>query len=128
VQRSAQMKEQILALIDETVTLLRRCERPQEWVDRYIDVRRRFQADPTDARAIEDLYVLSAPRGFLGDCPHTPKTDSGLSNTEIEAMTIRLVEKTWDAIEQWKAQHSRLKGRRPRGGAIAAHHRGRRKE
>jgi len=98
------MNKEILRAIDRIVRLLRRCEKSEDWIGRFVTVRQRLKDNPRDAEAIEELRVLSAPRGFLGDCPHYPKPDFGLTRRQVEEESDRLVEMTWNAIDKWKAQ------------------------
>ena len=98
------MNEEIIKAIDEIVAFLRRCQKSEDWIDRFTALRQRLESAPDDSTAIEELRVLGGPRGFLGDCPHYPKPDSGLTRRQVEEESDRLVELTWNAIEKWKAQ------------------------
>lgn len=98
------MKNEIINAIDETIALLRQCEGSEQWIDRYTGIRRRLQDGSSDAVATQELYVLSAPRGFLGDYALVPKTNSGLSNAQVKETAWRLVERTCAAIDKWKTQ------------------------
>jgi len=98
------MEEQITSAIDEIVRLLRQCENSDDRVDQFLALRDRFVRDARNTAALDELRILSAPKGFLGNFPHTPKLDSGLTRIEVRQEACRLVQLTWDALDDGEAQ------------------------
>jgi hypothetical protein len=83
----------LLPAIGEILDLLAACEPRPEFAAQFQSCRDRLAADPADAEALMELYVLTAPKGFLGDGPLYARPGGPLSQAEIDRRSAALVEK-----------------------------------
>jgi len=94
------MNNELIEVIEKTIELLRLCEETEVWVSKYERCRDAIRAKPSDADALGEIALLSAPRGFLGDHPMKLKADSGFPEKKLTAERWKLVEETSNALDR----------------------------
>ena len=89
----------LLTAIDEVLALLGSCIPRPEYIARFESCKERIIENSADRETLQELYVLSAPRGFLGDGPLYPRPESGITQNEINKIRWNLVERIHKAID-----------------------------
>jgi len=90
------MINDIVQTIDEIIELLENCNL-KTWADKYANWKHEINTNKNDAEKIQkiigELYVASAPRGWLGDYPITSSIVGKFDYEAIETRRRFLVDK-----------------------------------
>lgn len=93
----------LLTIIDEILILLDNCIPQAEYIRKFQTCRQKLQQNPADESVLQELYILSAPKGFLGDGPLYSYAGSQWSQKKIEKRRWELVEAMHEAINRQRA-------------------------
>ncbi|HEY8899382.1 MAG TPA: hypothetical protein VIM61_03155 [Chthoniobacterales bacterium] len=86
------METRLIETLDEIIVLLRQCDEDETRIEQFLSYRERVRRNPCDRDVLAALRILCGPRGFLGDSPHYPKAQSGLTQFQVNERVWRLVE------------------------------------
>ena len=90
----------LLLAIDDVLELLDNCIQRTEFINKFQCCKQQLLKNPKNEKALHNLYILSAPKGFLGDAPLYPKQDSSISEETIERLRWELVERIHKMINE----------------------------
>ncbi len=97
------MIESIIQTIGEIIKLLEDCGL-QAWANKYSTWRQEIIENKNDPQKLgivyRELYVASAPRGFLGDYPIASSIKGKYKYEDIERRRRELVEKMITKLEE----------------------------
>lgn len=86
-------KTALVRAVEDVLDILAECEPQPAFIARFQSCRDRLAADPNDAEALQELYILSAPKGFLGDGPLYARPAGTMTQGEINRRSRELVER-----------------------------------
>ena len=98
------MKKQLIGTLDEILMLLRGCVGNEDKIEEFHTCRQRLRRNLHDREALESLRILCAPRGFLGDSPHYPKPDTGMTLRKVSQRAYELCEQIYQVLKQLHEQ------------------------
>jgi hypothetical protein len=82
----------LISAIDKVLELLTNCETQDEYIAKFQSCKERLLINSNDEDALNELFILSGPRGYLGDSPLHAKQGGVLSREDIANARIELVE------------------------------------
>lgn len=79
----------LIAAIGEVIDLLETCEPVPKYLAAFRACKEKLTKNPSDQESLEELRILSAPRGFLGDGPLYPLKNTGMTQRQINSKRQR---------------------------------------
>ncbi len=92
----------LIPAIDDVIDLLKNCKPVPRYLTAFKSCREKLAKNPLDQETLEDLRVLSGPRGFLGDGPIYARKNTGMTQDRINNIRFELVVRIQKAIDQVK--------------------------